>query len=122
MDQLDWSALDTDGVTIVMQPRGEDGLTFTESSVFDGLADFQPREGELFTDPSGQTQIIDAVLLIDPDADGNLPTIEITDGGPTYVARIAGTSYNVVFSAHWTAFPEHLKLTLKRGPQKYAAK
>ncbi len=113
---------DSDNVVVVMQTRGDDGFSFTETTVFSGLADFQPEDGKTFTDPKGIVQIIDAVLLIDPDVNGNLPTIAITDGGPAYVARVGGTSYNVIFAANWTAYPQHLELTLKRGPQKYEAK
>lgn len=119
---IDWSDFDTDAVTIVSQPRGTDGLTFTEDVVYTGNADFQPRSGETFTDPSGQLQIIDAVLMIDPDVNGNLPSIEIVDGGSVYVARVNGVSYNVVFAANWAMYPPHLHLILKRGPQKYSAK
>ncbi|MDB5069624.1 MAG: hypothetical protein JWM87_735 [Candidatus Eremiobacteraeota bacterium] len=115
---LDRSGEDTETATIISETTHADGST-TASSVYSGAVDFQPKTGSTVTDPSGINQTVDALLLINPAADGTLPSIAISDGGPTFVATVAGLRYDVIFAAHWNAPPTHLALHLKRGKQRF---
>jgi hypothetical protein len=114
---------DTETAVIVQRTLRTDGSNqFDDVPLYSGSADFQPQNGVTFTDPKGVVQIVDALLLIDPAANGSLPSVAISDGGPRYVAIVSGTRYDVVFANVWNASPKHLELTLKRGPQQYRAK
>jgi hypothetical protein len=115
---VDWSDFDTDTVSITSETTHADGTT-SALAIYNGLADFQPRTGSTITDPAGQLQMVDALLLIDPDASNALPAIQIVDGGPTFVATVNGMRYDVIFAVTRQMAPRHMTLHLKRGPQRF---
>ena len=85
--------------------------TWTKTTIFDGMADFQDHAQALAYNPAGTVDSADARVIIDPLADGTLPAVKIDD-----VATVNGEDFTVVAATPRNLAPIHLAVKLKRGP------
>lgn len=103
---------DVDAVTITRNPGGVNPPVTT---VWTGTADLQEDTGQMYYDPEGAVEEIDATLIIDTTP---LPSVLVGD----IVAAPDGRTFAVVAVINSTYALLFIKLLLKRGPIRYEQK
>lgn len=103
------SVFNIDPVTITRQPGGPNPSVTT---IWTGTADLQETRGDIFYDPAGAVEEIDATLIIDENAAPSLPSVEVDD----IVASADGRTWRVAYVGVMTFVYPYLRLLLKRGP------
>jgi len=105
---------DTESVTITRDVPAPQYGSFTQTTVYTGNGDLQISSGGTYINADGAVDQVDAILTIDPAADGSLPTVESND-----VVTCSSNSYNVVNVVAYTFPVPHLELMLKSGGLAY---
>lgn len=113
---IDWSNIDTETILITrvgLSPGFPPVSTTT--IIYSGPGDFQDSSQSLMINPSGAVDSALATIIIDPDANGALPSVLPDDR-----VSVGGVVYGVIVSAtQWNAVPKHLEIAVKRGPVSY---
>lgn len=113
---IDWSGFDTETVTITRSVASATlPVTYSTLTLYSGAGDFQNAAGaSLAYNPSGAVDSTTAILILEPDVNGNYPAIL-----PDDIVTVAGTAYAVSQTTAWNVAPKHLEISLKRGPVPY---
>lgn len=112
----------TESVVIDRATPNANPVLKTRTVIYSGACDFQSGGGSQYRNPSGVVDIADAWLSIDPDASGNLPSVEVGDRA-TVTQTVNSVPqpavvYNVDNVSVLTGVLPHVELLLKRGPVK----
>jgi hypothetical protein len=101
---------DVDSVTVIRYADTNvvGVISTTDTTIWSGLADFQEGSGEVYYNPSGAVEEIDATLIIDTQP---LPAVLVGD-----VVTGNSRTYSVIAVTTSTFALSFLRLMLKRGP------
>lgn len=115
-----FSSMDDSSVVIDRAVPNANPVLKTRTTIYSGTCDFQSGGGSQYRNPSGVVDIADAWLSIDPDVNGNLPSVDVGDRATvTQVVNggsLVGVIYNVDNVSVLTFPLPHIELILKRGP------
>jgi hypothetical protein len=108
-DPTVFQILDTENVLVI----STDPATFALTTIYQGPADLQERNGSIVYNPAGPVEMADAQLTITVASANLLPSVAV---GQLVTNTDTGKTYTVTdVSAFTFAFP-HLEIALKVGP------
>lgn len=115
-NDVGWGLMDTEPVTITrtVLTAGVFPVAYTDIVIYSGAADFQDDPGVLAFNPAGPVDSAIGIVVIDPDENGDFPTIL-----PNDILSAKGINYSVIESSIWLMAPTHLEVSVQRGPLKY---